>query len=169
MSPRIAAPALALILTLSAVSTVDAHCEVPCGIYGDKARIDALYEDVATVEKAMQQIVALSGKTDALSVNQCVRWIQTKEEHAKKIQNTAWQYFMTQRVKFSEEDPKKNAKSLEQLKLLHGILQSAMKSKQTVDTAHPKRLRQLIDSFAASYFDAKDLEHIRKEHGKHAE
>ena len=125
MTTRIAAPTLALILTLGAIGTVYAHCEVPCGIYGDKARIDALYEDVATVEKAMKQIVALSKKSDAQSVNQRVRWIQTKEEHAKKIQNTAWQYFMTQRVKFSK-DAKLNLKSTKQLGFLHGILQAAM-------------------------------------------
>ncbi len=29
------------------------HCQVPCGIYGDKMRVDMMMEDLATIEKAM--------------------------------------------------------------------------------------------------------------------
>ena len=28
-----------------------AHCQIPCGIYGDKLRIDLMMEDAATIEK----------------------------------------------------------------------------------------------------------------------
>ena len=124
MNTRLSLAALALCAPLLA-GVAYAHCEVPCGIYGDKTRIDTLYEDVATVEKAMAQIGALAGKTDAQSVNQCVRWITTKEEHARKIQETVWQYFMTQRVKLPADDEAKRKKGLEQLVHLHGMLQVA--------------------------------------------
>jgi len=33
-----------------------AHCEIPCGIYGDEARFAAIAEDLTTIEKAMTQI-----------------------------------------------------------------------------------------------------------------
>jgi nickel superoxide dismutase len=157
---------LTLASTALLSSVAFAHCEVPCGIYADRARIDALYEDAATIEKAMKQIAALSGKTDAQSVNQCVRWVQTKEEHAKKVQHTTWQYFMTQRVKLPKDDAAKQKKGVEQLVALHGMLKAAMKCKQTVDPANAKALRAAIDAFSATYFSAADLEHIRKGHGK---
>ena len=154
---------LAALLTLTLITQSDAHCEVPCGIYGDKTRIDMLYEHAATIEKAMKQIAALAGKTDALSLNQRVRWIVTKEEHAKKVQHIVTQYFMTQRVK-----PKK-ANYVPRLKHLHGCLLAAMKCKQTVDVANTKALRAHIDGFVGVYFKKKDLEHIRSHHGAHAE
>ena len=143
------------------------HCEIPCGIYGDRTRIDILYEHITTVEKSMTKISELAAATDAPSVNQRTRWITNKEEHAKKIQHIVTQYFMTQRVKPKAGDDKDREKYVTQLTLLHEMLVYAMKSKQTVDKSHTKRLRQLVDGFAHAYFSAEDLEHIRKEHGKH--
>ena len=143
------------------------HCEVPCGIYGDKTRIDILYEHIKTVEKSMTQITELAAATDAKSVNQCARWITNKEEHASKIQHIVTQYFMTQRVKPKAGDDKDRKKYVTQLTMLHEMLVHAMKSKQSVDTTHTKKLRQLVDGFAEAYFSGEDLEHIRKEHGKH--
>ena len=46
-----------------------AHCQVPCGIFDDPARVDALKEDAATVRKAMVQINEL-GTGSSLAVNQ---------------------------------------------------------------------------------------------------
>lgn len=164
MTPRTAIASLTLILGLA--GSVQAHCEVPCGIYADKARIDMLYEDAATIEKAMRQISDLATKSDPLSANQLVRWVNTKEEHARKVQEIVWQYFMTQRIK-PVKDEAGEAKYVAQLTSLHKILRAAMKTKQTVDPANVAALRGAIDAFAATYFSAEDLEHIRKDHGKH--
>ena len=38
---------------------VYAHCQVPCGIYGDAARIVQIEEDITTVRKAMNMICLL--------------------------------------------------------------------------------------------------------------
>ena len=46
--------ALLLALALQ-LGTGFAHCQVPCGIYGDDGRFDTLNEHVATVEKAMKE------------------------------------------------------------------------------------------------------------------
>ena len=67
------------------------HCQVPCGIFGDKLRIDLMLEDVATIEKAMRLIDEIS-KEDSPNYNQLVRWITTKEEHAQKIQDQVATY-----------------------------------------------------------------------------
>ncbi len=72
-----------------------AHCEIPCGIYHDDLRIHQIEEYIDTIEKSMIAIQELSRNRDPLSINQIVRWIDNKEEHAKKIQNIIWQYFFT--------------------------------------------------------------------------
>jgi hypothetical protein len=44
-----------------------------------------------------------------------------------------------------------------------------MKAKQTTDVEHAQHLRQHVDQFAAAYFSAEDLKHIRSHHGKHSD
>jgi nickel superoxide dismutase len=133
-----------------------AHCEVPCGIFGDAMRIEILREHTTTIEKAMNQIRALSAE-DAPDYNQLVRWITTKEEHAEEFQEVVSQYFLHQRVKPSGTD---DAAYVEKLTLLHQLLVSAMKAKQSTDTAHTDQLRNLLDEFSEAYFSPEDLEHL---------
>ena len=52
-----------------------AHCQVPCGIYNDAARIIQIQEDFSTIQKAMAKIKELSQQQDATSMNQLTRWI----------------------------------------------------------------------------------------------
>ena len=47
------------ILALSALES-KAHCEIPCGIYGDSVRIALIYEHIETVEKSMNMINEIS-------------------------------------------------------------------------------------------------------------
>jgi nickel superoxide dismutase len=144
-----------------------AHCEIPCGIYNDQMRIVMLLEDITTVEKSMNQIEALYAKDelDPLDVNQIVRWVNNKELHANKIQEVVTQYFLTQRIKApvegSAEDYKKYT---QQLVHLHQMLVEAMKCKQTVDTAHVTKLRDLVHGFAELYFSPEDLAHLKDHH-----
>lgn len=156
LSPVVVA---ALIVLLGRYNIAHSHCEIPCGIYGDTARIHMLYEDIGTIEKSMQQIIALE-KESPVNYNQLVRWVNNKEEHASKVQHVATQYFMTQRIKSASE------KYIPQLTSMHGILVHAMKAKQTTDVEHCKHLRDLVDKFAAAYFSGEDLKHIREHHGK---
>ena len=88
---------LVLFLILSA--GLYGHCQVPCGIYDDAVRIVQIEEDIATMRKAMSMIKGLSGKSDAQSVNQMIRWVNTKESHANNIQETVSSYFLAQRIK----------------------------------------------------------------------
>jgi len=152
---------------LGSYRVVLSHCEIPCGIYGDPTRIALLYEDIATVEKSMQQIVALSQENPP-NANQVARWVTNKEDHASKIQHTVTQYFMTQRIKPAKaSDAEAHKKYVTQLTLLHQMLVHAMKSKQTTDTMHTAKLRELVDAFSEAYFSPADLKHLRAHHGKH--
>ena len=53
-------------------AAVRTHCQVPCGIFDDPARVSELKEDAATIRKAMVQIAEL-GSGDAQSFNQVRR------------------------------------------------------------------------------------------------
>ena len=123
-----------------------AHCEIPCGIYDDEMRINMITEHITTIEKSMKQIKTLiSSKSN--DHNQLTRWIMNKERHSDKLQKIVTQYFMTQRIK---PDTKHYSRKLT---VLHKLLLSAMKCKQTTDLAHISALRSLVKEFQTLYFE----------------
>ncbi len=144
----------ALVAALTAGYTVpaSAHCEIPCGIYDDATRIKLLNEHITTVEKSINQIAELTA-AEEVNANQIVRWVINKEEHCNKIQEIAVQYFLTQRVKpvGPDADTAAKRKYVTQITLLHHIVVHAMKAKQTTDTAHTDRLRELVHQFEHAY------------------
>ena len=129
-----------------------AHCQIPCGVYGDSLQIALLYEDIATIEKSMNSIVSLSAETD-IHYNQLVRWINNKELHADKIQEVVAEYFMTQRLRVVDStDAVAYKKYVAQLVLLNQMQQYAMKAKQTTDLSYVKQLREALHAFEHLYF-----------------
>ena len=91
---------LSIVLIILTSSVLFSHCQVPCGIYDDAARIKQIQEDITTIQKAMKNINELSNnKTVPQDLNQLVRWINTKEEHSQHIQDVMMQYFLAQRIK----------------------------------------------------------------------
>lgn len=141
------------------------HCQVPCGIYGDKMRIDMFMEDAATIEKAMTSLLAMD-QEDHPSKNQMVRWVMAKDDHAQAIQDRVSAYWLAQRIKVPAEgaDPAAMSKYGQQLALMHRITVSAMKCKQTTETSHVEALRRLVLEFSKTYFSAEDLKHIEEHH-----
>lgn len=133
------------------VQTASAHCEIPCGIYGDRMRVDMLREHFQTVEKSMRQIKEIE-KEKKPNSNQLVRWVTNKEAHANEIQEIVYQYFMNQRVKPVAEGAKDYKKYVTQITLMHRMLVASMKCKQTTDETHVTSLRALLDSFEKAYF-----------------
>ncbi len=126
-----------------------AHCEIPCGIYGDELRFSMIEEDITTIEKSMKKIAELSG--DGANVNQLTRWVNNKENHADRIREIVTQYFLTQRIKLPPPDNEGQAAYKNQLALLHQMLVYAMKCKQTTDTANVDKLRALAQEFKQAY------------------
>jgi nickel superoxide dismutase len=140
-------------LSLSALPALPAfsHCEIPCGIYDDGMRISMMKEDIATIEKSMNQVVELS-KEAKPNYNQIVRWVQNKEHHADKIRDVVTQYFLAQRVKpVSSKSAADYDAYVKQLTLLHEMIVTSMKCKQTTDLVHVEKLRQLVDMFEKAY------------------
>ena len=145
MTRFVLAAAVFCVLPFSTVRVADAHCEVPCGIFADQLRFEQMLEDTATMKKAMVQLGQLAGKSDAQSINQAVRWVNTKEDHAKHTQHTIAQYFMAQRIKPAQKN------YVERLTKAHAVMTAAMKCKQTTDPAKADALKAAILAFHKAY------------------
>ena len=130
---------------------VEAHCQVPCGIYDDAARIARLREDAATIEKAVRFIRELSGQRDPQALNQATRWILTKEQHASHIIEVVSTYFLTQKVKPAAPGSDGYEAYLKTLADHHAVMVAAMKTKQHADPSYVARLRAAIESLARHY------------------
>ena len=142
---------LTALLVAAAVVQAWGHCQVPCGIYGDEARFAMLEENMQTIEKAMGKIRQLA--PDPAQANQVVRWTLTKEEHANDTMDIIANYFLAQRIKQpAADDAVAGADYAARLVSLHGMLVEAMKCKQTTDTAHVGRFRELLQTFHGQYF-----------------
>lgn len=147
------------LLTAAAVLTPQAlmaHCQVPCGIYDDSARVTAMLEDTKTVAKATKLINELAGKTDAQSQNQMARWVMNKEKHAQNIIATISDYFLTQRVKSTQKD------YTERLVKHHTVIVAAMKAKQNANQKQVDALQKAVEALAPYY----KHEHKKDEHKK---
>lgn len=128
------------------------HCQIPCGIYDDQARFDMIAEHITTIEKSMNEIRKLS-EQDKPNMNQIVRWVQNKEEHADELGHIVTYYFMAQRVKPADKaDADAYGEYVKKLTLLHKMLVYSMKAKQTTDLANVEKLRTLLAQFRAVYF-----------------
>ena len=120
--------ALSIAFVCAFTSLAMAHCQVPCGIYGDQLRFEQMLEDQHTIAKAQAQINEMTeGEITAQKVNQMARWVAAKEDHATKVQNTIAAYFMAQRIKAD------NKNYVKQLTAAHAVMVAAMKCKQSAD------------------------------------
>ncbi|MEM6798483.1 MAG: superoxide dismutase [Ni] [Planctomycetota bacterium] len=138
-------PLLTAALCLLPAGFAAAHCQVPCGIYGDQRRFEEMLEDTATVAKAITQIGELAATHDAGDHNQLVRWVTNKEKHAANIQAIVADYFLAQRVKADKP------RYVEQLKASHAVIVAAMKCKQSADPATAEILKSAIFDLYRAY------------------
>jgi nickel superoxide dismutase len=142
-----------------------AHCQVPCGIYGDQMRFEMFREHIATLEKSMNQINELSKNANS-NVNQLVRWVNNKDHHADEFTNIVTYYFLAQRIKII--DPQNTTEFSDyqnKVTLLHQMMVFAMKCKQTTDLKNVEELKSLVDQFENIYFSAEEKKHL-KDHQK---
>ena len=142
-------PLLLCILSILAIQSANAHCQVPCGIYGDELKFGELEQHVETIIKASTKITELAAKAElsAQDQQQIARWVSNKESHASKIVDETANYFLAQRIKPGAEH------YAEKIELLHHIIVYSMKSKQTTDGKAVKILAEKIAAFKALYLD----------------
>ena len=125
-----------------------AHCQIPCGIYDDYARVQSMLEDADTVIKSTRSIRELSVHSDAQSLNQISRWVTNKETHSQNIISTISDYFMTQRIKPTQAD------YTERLVKHHAVVLAAMKAKQNANTEYAISLKESIEVLSVYYPEA---------------
>ncbi len=155
--------ATGLALTLALLpAPVEAHCQIPCGIYDDVMRFQMLEEHITTIEKSMKLVDELSAEP-AKNANQLVRWVINKENHADEMAQIVTQYFLQQRLKL--DDPQWAAK----VKPCHEILFYSMKAKQTTDQANVEALRAAVAGLKKVYFTKEQASHLEESHaGEHS-
>jgi nickel superoxide dismutase len=154
---------IGLIVALALVwipTTANAHCQVPCGIYDEDARIQAMREDATTIGKAVSKIESIIDrqgrclkskctlKERAKLQNQLPRWVATKESHASRVIKTVSEYFLTQKIKpVPAKDPGYST-YLQKLADHHAVMVAAMKTKQNADQPTVKSLMTAIVTMA---------------------
>ena len=138
-----------LIAILLSAASAGAHCQVPCGIYGDELKFGELEQHIETINKAGTQIRSISSK-DPLSAQeqqQIVRWTTNKETHAQKVIDEAANYFLAQRILPKAEH------YVKKVEILHHIIVYAMKSKQSAESEPAQILATKLSTFKRLYFD----------------
>ena len=151
-----------IIYCIISISYLFAHCQVPCGIYDDARKIIEIEEHIQTINIAMESILTITSKNKqtAQEMNQLVRWIITKEEHAQHIQNTIMEYFLSQRIKPKELNNDDYSKYVSMTTLCQQIIFYAMKTKQSVDIKHLGELSKILNELENIYFDSHGIEHL---------
>ena len=163
MKRKIGALVIGVALLIGGGGAALAHCQIPCGIYNDEARFTLMSEHVATIAKSMRQIEAI-GKEAKPDHNQLIRWVKNKDVHADELSEIVTYYFMAQRVKpVSMNRKAAYDKYVREVTLLHQMLVSSMKAKQTVEKKHCARLRKLIAEFKESYLAKKATPPVKAE------
>jgi nickel superoxide dismutase len=144
--PSIVSRTLRAIDRLAPPATVEAHCDIPCGIYDPHLmQIGAL-----TVIRMNQLIEALGGDAAKTAANHS-RYIQVKEEHAELVKREAriiWgDYFKPEH--------------LEKHKDLHqvtwDIMKLAGKNKQEINAQAAQDLFAATHRFAEIFWDTKGV------------
>ncbi len=150
---KVAAVLVFIIVFFVIGSAVYSHCQIPCGIYNDPMRFDELTEEIATIEKSMNMINQLSAEAKP-NMNQIVRWVENKDTHADAFSEIVTYYFMAQRVAPVEmKDADAYNKYLNKITLLHQMVVTSMKAKQSTDLAEVKKLTELTAAFKKAYME----------------
>jgi nickel superoxide dismutase len=153
---RIASFVLSAALALGAARDARAHCQIPCGIYDDHARVHAMREDAATVAKSLRELASLAGKRDAQSINQAVRWVINKDAHAERIMRSIADYFLAQKIApAAPKDRKAFEAYVDKLAKHHAVLVAAMKCKQSASLDAHKALERALDAIEGYWPEAK--------------
>jgi len=130
---------------------VDAHCDIPCGIYDPhQAQIGAL--TVIRMVDLINDVVKQHGEgSTAEFINSMARYIAVKEEHAELTKHeirVIWGDFI--KPAHLEEYPQLSG-------LVHKIMQLGSKSRQTVDRETAVALLEAVNEFAEIFWMIKGI------------
>jgi nickel superoxide dismutase len=145
-----------ILFVATSPSFIQAHCQLPCGIYDDQMRFEMLNENITTIEKSMKEIQRLE-TSKPVNYNQIVRWVNNKDRHADDMIRVLTDYFLAQRIKpIDDEKSDEYRLYAEKLTLVHRLIFYTMKSKRLTDLKVIDSLRTLLNEFQDLYFDQSD-------------
>jgi len=114
------------LITLLGQAPLNAHCQMPCGIYNDQMVYDQVNQFYKTVYKGVMAMK--NNKLETVEdKNQFVRWVMTKERLCNETAEIITKFFLQQKLKPDDEDTKPLILSA------HKLLFLLVAIKQTVD------------------------------------
>jgi nickel superoxide dismutase len=115
---------IGIIIPLCSIGKVDAHCQMPCGIYHDEMVFEQIDQYIETMYKCMT-ILNESKFASVHDKNEFIRWVIQKEKSSAEASDIFLTYFLQQKIKPGEEDtPKKLASAHKLLFLIVQIKQN---------------------------------------------
>lgn len=134
-------------LTLSSAPIeLNAHCQMPCGIYHDDMVFDFIDQYVETMYKAVS-VMNQSKFETVREKNEFVRWVIEKEKESNDIANIITEFFLQQKIKPGEQDTAKRLESA------HKLLALLVAIKQNADT-------KIVESFGEEWDKFKLMFHV---------
>jgi nickel superoxide dismutase len=132
------------------IETVEAHCDIPCGIYDPHhALIGAL--TVIRMVDLMEKLVETHNGEKAEFRNSMARYVAVKEEHAELTKHEI-------RVIWGDFIKEAHVEQYPQLHgLVHKIMQLGSKSRQTADRETALALLDAVNEFAEIFWQIKGI------------
>ncbi len=131
------------------IDTVDAHCDIPCGIYDPHHALIGALTVIRMVDLIDQHVKEHDKIETAEFFNSMARYIAVKEEHAELTKHeirVIWGDFIKE-------------KHIEQYPQLHGLVHKIMalgsKSRQSVDRETALLLLDAVNEFAEIFWQIK--------------
>lgn len=146
---------LCIFFTLS----LQAHCQMPCGIYHDQMIYDRVNEYYETMYKANMALKNNKLQT-AEDYNQFVRWVMTKDHESDDIANLLCNYFLMQKIKPGEEE------TADLIASIHKLLHLAVGIKQTVGMNCVNDFGKEWDHFKFLFHPEIECKPVLKKEGK---
>src|SRR5947207_1435893 len=85
------------------IGLIQAHCQMPCGIYHDDMVFDQIDQYVETMYKGIS-VLDDNKFANVKDKNEFVRWIIQKEKASDEAAALITEYFLQQKIKPNEED-----------------------------------------------------------------
>lgn len=135
--------------------TVDAHCDIPCGIYDPHHALIGALTVIRMVDLINQQVKDHDSIETAEFQNSMTRYIVVKEEHAELTKHEI-------RVIWGDFIKSKHVEEYPQLyELVHKIMVLGSKSRQTVDRETAVALLEAVNEFAVIFWKIKGIKSQR--------
>ena len=131
------------------IEPVDAHCDIPCGIYDPHHALIGALTVIRMVDLIDQHVKEHDKIERAEFFNSMARYIAVKEEHAELVKHEI-------RVIWGDFIKETHAEQYPQLHgLVHKIMALGSKSRQTVDRETALHLLDAVNEFAEIFWQIK--------------